>query len=146
MDKRYFEHAISLLPLQQKAFGKTLLINITSQKELQSIQLLNAQPGEVTYSVEISESVKNYHGKIHGGFLTTLNETAAGMATQSHDNRPNVAVSCTTNFIKASSGPTLYVTARSVHAGKSTAVISVEIKDTKERLITTALYTMFFVG
>ncbi len=74
-----------------------LMGNVPAQKELEGIRILASSPGSVRYEIDVPDNVLNYHGCIHGGFVSTMLEIAAGMATYAYG-ESNVAVSCATNF------------------------------------------------
>ena len=77
-----------------------LMGNVPAQKELEGIRILASSPGSVRYEIDVPDNVLNYHGCIHGGFVSTMLEIAAGMATYAYG-ESNVAVSCATNFVRA---------------------------------------------
>ena len=58
-----------------------LMGNVPAQKELEGIRILASSPGSVRYEIDVPDNVLNYHGCIHGGFVSTMLEIAAGMAT-----------------------------------------------------------------
>lgn len=52
--------------------------NVTAQAEMASLRITEAAPGRIAFSIEAPDTVANYHGSVHGGFLATLLEVAAG--------------------------------------------------------------------
>ena len=79
-----------------------LMGNVPAQKELEGIRILASSPGSVRYEIDVPDNVLNYHGCIHGGFVSTMLEIAAGMAPYAYG-ESNVAVSCATNWRTAPS-------------------------------------------
>ena len=82
---------------------------------------------------------------IHGGFVSTMLEIAAGMATYAYG-ESNVAVSCATNFVRAVRPQRLTVSADTSHKGRSTSVAHCAIVDEHGRLVAESTFTMFFLG
>lgn len=119
--------------------------NAPPQSELESIEILSSDPGSVRYAIDVPDSVLNYHGTIHGGFVSTLMEIAAGMATYAYG-VSNVALACSTNFIRAVGAGRLAVAAETSHKGRSTAVVHCAIEDGQGRLVAESTYTMFILG
>ena len=116
-----------------------LMGNVPAQKELEGIRILASSPGNVP------DNVLNYHGCIHGGFVSTMLEIAAGMATYAYG-ESNVAVSCATNFVRAVRPQRLTVSADTSHKGRSTSVAHCAIVDERGRLVAESTFTMFFLG
>ena len=56
-----------------------LMGNVPAQKELEGIRILASSPGSVRYEIDVPDNVLNYHGCIHGGFVSTMLEIAAGI-------------------------------------------------------------------
>lgn len=130
--------------LTQEAIEK-LMGNIPHQRELESITIVASEPGSVCYEIDVPSNVLNYHGSIHGGFISTLLEIAAGMATYTFG-ESNVAISCATNFIRAVGPQHLVVSAETSHKGRSTSVVHCRIVDEREKLVAESTFTMFFLG
>ena len=119
--------------------------NIPSQESLSGICIENVEKGEVSFSIDIPDDVINYHDKIHGGFLSTLAEIAAGMATYSHG-VSNVALSASINFLSAAGKGKVFVQASTIHIGRSTAVIRSLVNHENGRQLVESTYTMFILG
>ena len=119
--------------------------NAPPQRELEGIEVLASDPGSVRYALDVPTSVLNYHGTIHGGFVSTLMEIAAGMATYAYG-VSNVALACSTNYIRAVGAGRVTVTAETTHKGRSTAVVHCAIADERNRLVAESTYTMFILG
>ena len=124
----------------QKTVEK-LMRNVPAQKELEGIRILASSPGSVRYEIDVPDNVLNYHG----GFVSTMLEIAAGMATYAYG-ESNVAVSCATNFVRAVRPQRLTVSADTSHKGRSTSVAHCAIVDERGRLVAESTFTMFFLG
>lgn len=114
---------------------------------LEHAVLIDARPGYSKFSIEIPPESVNLYGVVHGGFLFTLCDTAAGMATYAYE-VANTTQNGTIHFIKAVTpgAHKLYVECRTVHKGRSTAVNQVEITTETGQLVATGTFTMFLLG
>lgn len=130
--------------LAQETVDK-LMGNVPKQRELESIRVLASEPGSVRYEIDVPDNVLNYHGCIHGGFVSTMLEIAAGMATYAYG-ESNVAITCATNFIRAVGPQRLTVSADTTHKGRSTSVAHCTIVDERGKLVAESTFTMFFLG
>lgn len=122
-----------------------LMGNVPGQQELESIRILASAPGSVRYEIDVPDNLLNYHGCIHGGFVSTMLEIAAGMATYAYG-ESNVAITCATNFIRAVGPQRLTVSADTAHKGRSTSVAHCTIVDERGKLVAESTFTMFFLG
>lgn len=109
---------------------------------LENAELLEISPGHSKLSIEVTPEAHNLYGNVHGGFLFSLCDIAAGMSTYAYE-ISNVTQSSSIQFIKGISSGKIYVESNSVHKGKKTVVSQVNITDESGNLIVTALFTMF---
>lgn len=108
-------------------------------------KLLECRPGFSRFSIEAGETALNLYGKVHGGFLFTLCDIAAGMATYAYE-VSNVTLQGNINFVKGAGKGILYVECNTVHKGRTTAVNEVKITDENGRLICTGTFSMYITG
>ncbi len=84
------------------------------------IELISSEAGTAVCAVELKPFHLNNGGRVHGGLLTSLADTAAGVAVRSK--RPEGKLSATTDlsiaFIRPPLGKRLVATAQVIHAGK----------------------------
>ena len=84
------------------------------------IQIKEAAVGSSVCHLELKDHHMNTGGRVHGGVLTSLTDTAAGVAVRSI--RPEGKSSATTDlsisFIRPPLGKTLEAHAEVIHAGK----------------------------
>lgn len=84
------------------------------------IQIKEAAAGSSVCHLELKDHHMNTGGRVHGGVLTSLADTAAGVAVRSI--RPEGKYSATTDlsisFIRPPMGKTLEAHAEVIHAGK----------------------------
>jgi uncharacterized protein (TIGR00369 family) len=84
------------------------------------IELISTGDGKAVCAVQLKPFHLNNGGRVHGGVLTSLADTAAGVAVRSK--RPDGKLSATTDlsiaFIRPPTGDRLLATAEVIHAGK----------------------------
>ena len=85
------------------------------------IQIGELATGRAVCSMTLMDHHLNNGGRVHGGVLTSLADTAAGAAVRTL--RPEGKASATTDlniaFIRPPLGDTLVATAQVIHAGKA---------------------------
>ena len=123
----------------------TIMDTVTGQKELETLEIVEVGPGHVVFEADAPESVMNYHRTIHGGYLATVSELAAGMAVYAYG-LSSFAVAASTNFVKAVGMGRLVVKADPVHKGRTTAVIRCVVETPEGALIAESTYTMLILG
>lgn len=108
--------------------------------------LIDARPGYSKFSIEIPPESINIYGIVHGGFLFTLCDTAAGMATYAYE-MTNTTQQASINFLRGISleERKLYVECRAAHKGRSTVVNRVEITTESGKLAAVGTFTMFLL-
>ncbi|TBU97129.1 PaaI family thioesterase [Phytopseudomonas dryadis] len=103
---------------KSSAFGRLL-----------GLQIVKAEGGEAVIDLSMHDGLRNLHGKLHGGALFSLIDTAMGQASHSlGDGEPNsVTLECKVNYIRAVTDGELSCRAWVVHAGRRTQVIEAEV-------------------
>ncbi|MDA1369674.1 MAG: PaaI family thioesterase [Proteobacteria bacterium] len=88
--------------------------------EFLGIEIVEFSAGKATCSIELKDHHLNNGGRVHGGVLTSLADTAAGVAVRSV--RPEGKLSATTDlsisFIRPPRGNSLLAVAEVIHAGR----------------------------
>lgn len=116
------------------------------QQEIRdAISIKESAPGSVVYEIDVPRSWTNLNGGIFGGFINLMAEAAAGMATFAYGVR-NVAITSSTNFIRAVAPQRLVVSAETTHKGRTTSVCHIVIRTPEEKLIAETTFTMFILG
>lgn len=91
--------------------------------------MLDYGDGIAECCIELQPHHLNTGGRVHGGVLTSLADTAAGVAVRSI--RPEGALTATTDlsisFIRPPKGNDLLATAKVIHAGKQLYRVEVDI-------------------
>lgn len=116
--------------------------NVTAQAEMASLRITEAVPGRVAFAIDVPATAANYHGSVHGGFLATLLEVAAGMVATTLDMN-NVALTSAVNFIKRAPVGPLAVRGEATHVGRSTMVTRCRVETCEGKLLTEATFTLF---
>ena len=106
--------------------------------ELQGFKPISVEPGEMVFALDPAEQHYNLIACVHGGILSALCDTAAGLAVHS---RLPFGKTCTTlelhiNFIRAVSMASGRATCvgKVIHLGGRTATAEARITDSKGRL------------
>ena len=88
--------------------------------EFLGISVLSAQAGKARCQINLQDHHLNNGGRVHGGVLTALADTAAGLAVRTL--RPEGKQSATTDlsiaFIRPPLGPSIVADASVIHAGR----------------------------
>lgn len=111
---------------------------------LEKATLLEIRPGHAKISIEIPETALNLYGNLHGGFIFSLCDITAGMATYAYE-YSNVTQHGSVDFMRGVSSGTLTVEANAVHKGRRSAVNRVEVKSEDGTLIAAGDFTMYFI-
>jgi len=106
------------------------------------IEPVEAEPGRVSFTLELGEHHLNPFGIVHGGVLAALLDTAMGCAV--HSLLPPavgyVTGELNVRFLRPAvltAGP-LGCTGEVVHQGRSTMVTSASVTDANDRVVATA--------
>lgn len=118
------------------------LKNKTRQREMESLRMTEVSRGEVAFAIDVPDTVANYHGSVHGGFLATLLEVVAGMVASTLDLN-NVALTSAVNFVKRAPVGPLVVRGEASHVGRSTVVAHCQVTSPEGQLFTEATFTLF---
>ncbi len=125
-----------------ESLAQATMKNVTAQAEMASLRITEAERGHIAFEVEVPETAANYHGGIHGGFLATLLEVAAGM-TATTLGLNNVALTSAVNFIKQAPVGPVCAFADASHVGRSTIVVHCRLELPDGTLLTEATFTLF---
>ena len=88
----------------------------------------------------IGDQNTQQYGTVHGGMLVAFADTIAGHSLVSHG-KMCVTQGSTVNFLRPASGAYLFCRATPVKVGRTVCVVSVEQRNDKDELVTTALFT-----
>lgn len=107
------------------------------------IELVKAEPGEVTGSLEHAPRLCTAGAILHGGALMTLADTVGAVCA--YLNLPpggrTATTTSATNFLRPVGAGTVTATATPVHLGRSMVVVRVDVTDAHGRLAATTTQT-----
>jgi acyl-CoA thioesterase len=103
--------------------------NDSAFSQLLGMRILKAEGGESEVRMSMQDKLLNLHGKMHGGALFSLIDTALGQASHSvFDGKPgSVTLECKVNYIRGVSEGEIVCRAKVIHPGRKTHVIEAEV-------------------
>lgn len=112
------------MSIQVEAVG-----NSSAFGRLLGLEIHKAENGEAVLGLTMHDGLRNLHGKLHGGALFSLIDTAMGQASHSlNGGLPNsVTLECKVNYIRPVTDGELTCRAWVVHAGRRTQVLEAEV-------------------
>lgn len=111
---------------------------------LEHARLEELSKGHAVIAIDIAETMKNALGNVHGGFLFTLCDTAAG-AVSASESKVSVTLNSDIHFIKGVGSGILYTRADTIHCGRTTLVVDVKITNEEDALIASGTFTMYIL-
>ncbi|MCQ4308543.1 PaaI family thioesterase [Pseudomonas stutzeri] len=125
------------MSIQVEAVG-----NSSAFGRLLGLEIHKVENGEAQLGLTVHDGLRNLHGKLHGGALFSLIDTAMGQASHSlNGGLPNsVTLECKVNYIRPVTEGELTCRAWVVHAGRRTQVLEAEVHQ-GEKLIAKAQST-----
>ncbi|HEN9140575.1 TPA: PaaI family thioesterase [Streptococcus agalactiae] len=120
--------------------------NLEQVKVFENYEIENWEEGQVTLTTKVVDSSLNYYGNAHGGYLFTLCDQVSGLVAISTGYEA-VTLQSNINYLRAGRlDDLLTVIGTCVHNGRITKVVDVHIKNQKDEMVTTAIFTMFVTG
>ena len=112
------------MSIQVEAVG-----NSSAFGRLLGLEIHQVGNGEAVLSLSMHDGLRNLHGKLHGGALFSLIDTAMGQASHSlGDGGPSsVTLECKINYIRPVSEGSVLCHAKVLHAGRRTQVVEAEV-------------------
>lgn len=114
--------------------------------EFLGIEMLHYENGEAECRVQLKDHHLNTGGRVHGGVLTSLADSAAGVAVRSI--RPDGKLSATTDlniaFVRPPKGDSLHAFAKVIHSGKQLYRVEIDIHS-DEKLVAKSNATFMIV-
>ena len=108
------------------------------------IHLISMAPDKTEGIMMITDQNQQQYGTVHGGMLVAFADTIAGHSLTPHG-KMCVTQGSTVNFLRPAAGAYLFCRATPVKVGKRICVVSVEQRNDKDELVTTALFTFAMV-
>ncbi|TWI57304.1 acyl-CoA thioesterase [Pseudomonas duriflava] len=97
--------------------------------QLLGMRIHKAENGESEVHMSMQDKLLNLHGKMHGGAVFSLIDTALGQASHSlFDGKAgSVTLECKVNYIRGVSEGDIVCRAKVIHPGRKTHVIEAEV-------------------
>ena len=108
------------------------------------IHLIRMEADAAEGIMMIRRSNQQQYGTVHGGMLVAFADTIAGHSLVPHG-KACVTQGSTVNFLRPAAGAYLFCRATPVKVGSRICVVSVEQRNDRDELITTALFTFAVV-
>ena len=109
---------------------------------LLGIRILRAENGEAELRMAMQEQMLNLHGRMHGGALYSLIDTALGQASHSlfGGEAGSMTLECKVNYIRGVEAGEVVCHARVLNAGRKVHVLEARV-ELGDKLIATAQAT-----
>lgn len=109
---------------------------------LLGIRILRAENGEAELRMAMQEQMLNLHGRMHGGALYSLIDTALGQASHSMfgGEAGSMTLECKVNYIRGVEAGEVVCHARVLNAGRKVHVLEARVEQ-GDKLIATAQAT-----
>lgn len=109
---------------------------------LLGIRILRAENGEAELRMAMQEQMLNLHGRMHGGALYSLIDTALGQASHSlfGGEAGSMTLECKVNYIRGVEAGEVVCHARVLNAGRKVHVLEARVEQ-RDKLIATAQAT-----
>lgn len=133
---------------QQQAYNEKLIRNINHARSFAKYcgvvitkLELNYCEGELT----ITPDSCNYLGIVHGGCLTTLADTVAGVAARTSGSK-TVTLSYGLNFLRPATGTVIKCVAEPEKIGRQVSVFHCSLTNDAGELVASGQFTFFLTG
>lgn len=95
--------------------------------------------------LNITDDSLNLMGIVHGGAYFTLADVTAGAVARSNGLR-HATLDSSFHFIRSAKSGTLRATGRTIHRGRTTCLVGVEVTDADGNLVAEGRFNMFCFG
>ena len=110
------------------------------------IRIISVDEEKSVLKAEVTDLSRNVWGGVHGGFLYTMADTAAGAFARIKYGRRNVTLSGSINYLRsAAHAKMLTAICHEVKVGGHVGFFEVNITDEEEHLIARAEVNMYFL-
>ena len=108
------------------------------------IRILSVDDEKSVLEADITDDSRNIWGNVHGGFIYTMADTAAGALLRVKYGRRNATLSGSINYLRSTAGTKkLTAIAREVKVGRNVGFFEVDVSDDSGTLIARAQMNMF---
>ncbi|RWU23529.1 thioesterase [Pseudomonas alkylphenolica] len=103
---------------------------LSAFSELLGCQLQRLESGVAEMTLALEPHLRNRGGKMHGGVIFSLVDTAMGLACSSAHgfDQQSVTLECKINYLRAVSDGEVLCIARVLHAGRRTLVVDADVR------------------
>jgi uncharacterized protein (TIGR00369 family) len=111
------------------------------------MEILRAHPDGITLRCKVRPDLLNSHGALHGGVTASLVDVAVGVAIQYRfrGTRPISTVELKVSYFLPVTSGALLARARLLRVGSTLCVGRVDLTDSKNNLVGTAIVTYIFL-
>ena len=115
-------------------------LNAAPFMQVNHISVTSLEEDRASGELTVCPESLNPHGFVHGGVLTGLADTVAGVAAASRGGRC-VTVSSTMNYLRPATGSKIFCAAQPVRVGKTICVFDAALTDEEDRLVAKGTFT-----
>lgn len=136
MDDEEIAQVIRLIEAKKKTYQQPLAF----LQAVMDFKTVAGREGANTYSMKISDDLRNRYGIVHGGVLTTFIDTAMAETAFRLDGHLQKAVTLhlTVNFVKAAENGVLHCTVTSAQNSFRIALFHADVTDEVDDIVATA--------
>ena len=110
------------------------------------IRIVSVDEEKSVLEADITDDCRNVWGSVHGGFLYTMADTAAGAYARIKYARHNVTLSGSMNYLRSTTkSKALQAVGHEIKVGGHVGFFAVDITDDTGALIATAQMNMYFL-
>ena len=111
------------------------------------IRIVSVDSEKSVLEAEVTDNSRNVWGNVHGGFLYTMADTAAGVLARISFDRRNVTLSGSINYLRSTQNSRrITAVCHAVKTGGHVGFFEVDITDDTGALIARAHMDMYFLG
>ena len=109
------------------------------------IRIVSVDEEKSVLEAEITDDSRNIWNSVHGGFLYTMADTAAGAFARIRYGRRNVTLNGSINYLRSTAhSRMLRAVGREIKVGEHTGLFAVDITDDTGALVACAQINMYF--
>ena len=110
-------------------------------------ELIRCGQDGVDARIHVQPHHLNYYGKVHGGLIRTVMDATAGLTASfaGPEQRPAVTRSAGIHYFLPVTGKTVYAQGHLIRAGKTMALVYVDVLDDTGTICATGAFEYFYV-
>lgn len=133
---------------QQRDYFEKLMRNVNETRgfvKYSGVKITRLERGRCEGELAVTPDSCNYLGIVHGGCLTTLADTVAGVAARSTGGK-TVTLSCNMNFLRPAAGPVIRCVAEPEKLGRQVSVFHCTLTNDAGQPVASGQFTFFITG